>query len=241
GGGGGAGARPEPAPPPAGRRGGRGLAPAARHWQVDEKQGELLRMATANSERLLHLINDILDFSKLQAASLPMSFAPGILPQVIRSSASNLSHLAMERGIQLALEMPNDVPLVIMDEQRMGQVVTNLLSNALKFSPRGSTVTIAVKVSEASLHVWVRDEGEGIAPKDMSRLFQKFSQLDSSTTRKAGGTGLGLVITKGIIEAHGGRIWVESEIGQGSSFHFTLPLSGPDADRVETTELKSAA
>ena len=212
-----------------------------RHWQVDEKQSELLRMATANSERLLHLINDILDFSKLQAASLPMSFAPGLLPQVIRASAGNLSHLAGERGIQLGLEMPNDVPLVIMDEQRIGQVVTNLLSNALKFSPRGSTVTVSVKVEEQALHVSVRDEGEGIAPKDMSRLFQKFSQLDSSTTRKAGGTGLGLVITKGIVEAHGGRIWVESELGLGSAFHFTLPLSGPETGSEETTELKTVA
>jgi signal transduction histidine kinase/DNA-binding response OmpR family regulator len=212
-----------------------------RHWQVDEKQGELLRMATANSERLLHLINDILDFSKLQSASLPMSFAPGLLPQVIRASAGNLSHLAGERGIQLGLELPNDVPLVIMDEQRMGQVVTNLLSNALKFSPRGSTVTVSVKVEEQALHVSVCDEGEGIAPKDMSRLFQKFSQLDSSTTRKAGGTGLGLVITKGIVEAHGGRIWVESEIGLGSAFHFTLPLSGPNAGHEETKELRAAA
>jgi signal transduction histidine kinase len=212
-----------------------------RHWQVDEKQGELLRMATANSERLLHLINDILDFSKLQSASLPMSFAPGLLPQVIRASAGNLSHLAGERGIQLGLEMPNDAPLVIMDEQRIGQVVTNLLSNALKFSPRGSTVTVTVKVEEQALHVSVKDEGEGIAPKDMSRLFQKFSQLDSSTTRKAGGTGLGLVITKGIVEAHGGRIWVESEIGLGSAFHFTLPLSGPDSGKEETTELRTTA
>jgi len=212
-----------------------------RHWQVDDKQGELLRMATANSERLLHLINDILDFSKLQSASLPMSFAPGLLPQVIRSSASNLSHLAGERGIQLGLEMPNDVPLVIMDEQRIGQVVTNLLSNALKFSPRGSTVTVTVRVTDKALHVCVRDEGEGIAPKDMSRLFQKFSQLDSSTTRKAGGTGLGLVITKGIVEAHGGRIWVESEVGQGSAFNFTLPLSGPESESELPIEAPAAA
>jgi len=213
-----------------------------RHWQVDDKQSELLRMATANSERLLHLINDILDFSKLQSASLPMSFAPGLLPQVIRSSASNLSHLAGERGIQLGIEMPNDVPLVIMDEQRIGQVVTNLLSNALKFSPRGSTVTVTVRVTDQSLHVCVKDEGEGIAPKDMSRLFQKFSQLDSSTTRKAGGTGLGLVITKGIVEAHGGRIWVESEVGQGSSFNFTLPLSGPGSEsELAGTETPAAA
>ena len=198
-----------------------------RHWQVDDKQGELLRMATANSERLLHLINDILDFSKLQSASLPMSFAPGVLPQVVRSSAGNLSHLAGERGIQLVLEMPGDLPMVIMDEQRIGQVITNLLSNALKFSPRGSTVTVSAKTADQGVSVSVRDEGEGIAPKDMSRLFQKFSQLDTSTTRKAGGTGLGLVITKGIVEGHGGKIWVESEVGQGSVFWFTLPLSGP--------------
>src|SRR5262249_61938191 len=163
--------------------------------------------------RLGERMREMRDVWERRGSALPMSVAPGVLAQVIRASAGYLSDLAGERGIQLGLELPNDVPLVIMDEQRIGQVVTNLLSNALKFSPRGSTVTVSVKVEEQALHVTVRDEGEGIAPKDMSRLFQKFSQLDSSTTRKAGGTGLGLVITKGIVEAHGGRIWVESEIG----------------------------
>jgi signal transduction histidine kinase/DNA-binding response OmpR family regulator len=198
-----------------------------RNWKLDEKQAQLLSMATANTERLLRLINDILDFSKLQSASLPMSFAPGNLLPVVRSAGDNLAHLLSEREVHLVLELPEDLPTVIMDEHRIGQLLTNLLSNAIKFSPRGASVTVTASAAEHELVVRVADQGEGIAPRDMPKLFRKFSQLDSSTTRKAGGTGLGLVICKGIAEAHGGRIWVESELGKGSTFSFALPLAGP--------------
>ena len=207
-----------------------------RHCPLDEKQAQLVQMGNANTERLLRLINDILDFSKLQSASLPMTFAAGYLPPVARAAAANLAPLAAERGVELVLDLPDDLPLVIMDEHRIGQVVTNLLSNALKFSPSGAPVTVTARADERELTVAVRDQGDGIAAADMPRLFRKFSQLDSSSTRRVGGTGLGLVICKGIVESHGGRIWVESELGKGSVFCFALPLAGPRADAAEEPE-----
>ncbi len=204
-----------------------------RHWQLEEKQAQLVDMATANAERLLRLINDILDFSKLQSANLPMTFAAGHLPPVARTAAANLAPLVGERGVELVLELPEDLPLVIMDEHRIGQVVTNLLSNAIKFSPPGAPVTVAARADDREIVIEVRDQGEGIAAQDMPRLFRKFSQLDSSSTRRVGGTGLGLAICKGIVESHGGRVWVESELGKGSVFCFALPLSGPRLGAAE--------
>lgn len=210
-----------------------------RYWQVDDKQAQLLGMASANAERLLRLINDILDFSKLQSASLPMSFAPGCLSQIVRSATENLATLVSERGVQIVLEVSDELPVVLMDEHRVGQVVTNLLSNAIKFSPPAAQVTVTAKAHEREIVIQVSDQGEGIAPKDISKLFQKFTQLDTSSTRKAGGTGLGLAICKGIIDAHGGRIWVESETGKGSVFSFSLPLAGPP-EPAEGAKLETA-
>jgi signal transduction histidine kinase/DNA-binding response OmpR family regulator len=212
-----------------------------RYWQVDDKQAQLLTMAQSNAERLLRLINDILDFSKLQSANLPMSFAAGHLAQVVEAAADNLQPLLEERGVRISVQLAPDLPLLILDEHRVGQVLLNLLSNAVKFSPKGATVTVAAAIAGDDVVVTVRDEGEGIAPKDLPRLFQKFSQLDSSSTRRAGGTGLGLAICKGIVEAHGGRIWVESEVGAGSTFHFALPLGGPRTEDPLSRELAELA
>src|SRR5207249_5935423 len=116
------------------------------------------------------------------------------------------------------------------------QVITNLLSNAIKFSPHGGRIEVGAAPGDGAARVFVRDHGEGIAPEDLPKLFRKFTQVDSSHTRKAGGTGLGLVICKGIVEQHGGRIWVESTRGEGSTFYFTLPY----ADRATASGAASA-
>ena len=194
------------------------------YWQVPPPQSQLLKNSQTNAQRLLRLINDILDFSKLEASKLPMTKSPNSVGDVVRSAAETLHTLLGEHGIALELSVPQDLPLADMDENRIAQVVTNLISNAVKFSPSGSTIEVAVAVDGPNARVSVRDHGEGIRPEDLPKLFRKFSQLDSSSTRKAGGTGLGLAICKGLVEAHGGRIWVESEFGSGSTFHFTLPL-----------------
>ena len=133
--------------------------------------------------------------------------------------------LLEERKIKLHIDVPASLPEGLLDANRITQVVTNLLSNAIKFSPPGGNVRIAATASTDVLRVAVRDHGDGIEAKDLPRLFKKFQQIDSGSTRKVGGTGLGLVISKGIIEQHGGRIGVESVPGEGSTFWFTLPVA----------------
>ncbi len=200
-----------------------------RFWQLNAQQSQFLKSATTNSHRLLHLINDILDFSKLENASLPMTRSPNELSEVIRQTAENLSRLFEERELNLKLDLADDLPPAEIDEQRIAQVLTNLISNAIKFSPPGAPVEVTVRHEEGQAVVRVRDHGEGIRREDIPRLFKKFSQLDSRSTRKVGGTGLGLAICKGIVEAHGGQIWAESEPGEGSTFVFTLPLAADPA------------
>jgi len=195
-----------------------------RFWKLEPQQAKFLTAASTNSNRLLHLINDILDFSKLENASLPMTRSPNELGEVIRQAAENLRRLFEEREINLDIAIAEDLPLAEIDEQRIAQVLTNLISNAIKFSPAGAPVEVSVTHDGTVATVRVRDCGEGIRREDMPKLFKKFSQLDSKSTRKAGGTGLGLAISRGLIEAHGGKIWAESEPGQGSTFVFTLPL-----------------
>jgi signal transduction histidine kinase/DNA-binding response OmpR family regulator len=196
-----------------------------RYFRNTEQQAKLLTIAHANAERLLVLINDILDFSKLESASLPMNLERQRLEPVVHQGAHNLRTMMEERRIHLEIVLAPDLPDLLIDSSRVAQVLTNLLSNATKFSPVGGRIEISAEVWEDGVRVGVRDHGEGIAPLDLPKLFRKFSQVDSSATRKAGGTGLGLVISKGIVEQHGGKIWVESTPGEGSTFYFTLPLA----------------
>jgi signal transduction histidine kinase len=207
-----------------------------RYFQNNEQQVKLLTIAHANAERMLLLINDILDFSKLESASLPMTIERQRLEPVVRQAAHNLRMLIEERRIQLELELPADLPDTLIDAHRIAQVLTNLLSNAIKFSPAGGRIEVAVRPYGKALRVEVRDHGEGIASKDVPKLFRKFQQIDSGATRKVGGTGLGLVICKGIVEQHGGQVGVESEPGVGSTFWFTIP-----AAEAQVSELHGAA
>jgi signal transduction histidine kinase len=155
-----------------------------------------------------------------------MSMERQRLEPIVQQAASNLRTLIEERRIHLDVVFGEGLPELMIDANRVAQVLTNLLSNAIKFSPVGGRIGISAEPWEESVRVGVRDHGEGIAPADLPKLFRKFSQIDSSATRKAGGTGLGLVICKGIVEQHGGRIWVESLPGVGSTFFFTLPAAG---------------
>ncbi len=196
-----------------------------RYFQNNDQQGKLLTIAHANAERLLLLINDILDFSKLESASLPMTIERQRLEPVILQAGQHLRTLIEERRIKLEFEWSEDLPDVLLDAHRITQVVTNLLSNAIKFSPIEGGIQVRARAGEGVVRVEIVDHGEGIAARDLPKLFRKFQQVDSSSTRKVGGTGLGLVISKGIVEQHGGLIGVESEVGSGSTFWFTLPIA----------------
>ena len=190
-------------------------------------QKELLSISQANTERLISLINDILDFSKLESSRLSLSMEPIEVGHVLVEAVENIRNLAAMKGIEVNVRVDPSTGVVEADPMRIGQVATNLIGNAIKFSPEKGTIEVFASGDSGTVTISVKDFGKGIAQRDMSRLFQRFAQLDSSTTRKAGGTGLGLVISKGIVEQHGGKIWVESALGQGSTFSFSLPRVRP--------------
>ena len=147
---------------------------------------------------------------------------PTAYPPLVADALEHMRPLAAQAGVQLSSEVDVAATLVI-DGPRIGQVLTNLVSNAIKFSPAGKTVSIRAFQREDAVVTEVEDEGEGLRPEDIVRLFQRFGQLDMSKTRRAGGAGLGLAICKALVEAHGGEIGVSSTLGAGSTFWFTLP------------------
>lgn len=190
-------------------------------------QKELLGICQANTQRLISLINDILDFSKLESSRLSLNFEQMDVGRVLVEAVENIRSLAGSRGVELDLKIDPSAGAVEADPMRVGQVATNLIGNAIKFSPEKGRIEVFASGDSSTVTVSVKDYGRGIAQRDINRLFQRFAQLDSSTTRKAGGTGLGLVISKGIVEQHGGKIWVESALGRGSTFSFSLPRLRP--------------
>jgi signal transduction histidine kinase/DNA-binding response OmpR family regulator len=198
-----------------------------KYFQVEAPQKDLLSICRDNVNRLEVLINDILDFSKLESSRLSSNFVPTSLASLTESAVLSISNLAKRRQIRIVTEIAPDLPAIAVDELRITQVINNLVSNAIKFSASESEIRILACVWEDGVRVEIRDSGIGIPPEDLPKLFIRFRQLDSSSTRKAGGTGLGLTISKGIVEEHGGRIWAESVPGQGSSFFFWLPTRVP--------------
>lgn len=191
----------------------------------DEEHRMLLQIALNNCERLVRIINDILDVSKIESGNLTLRKKPVHVGELIRQSIEVVGNAARSANVTLALNLPNDIRPVMVDPDRIVQALVNLLSNAVKFAPAHSTVTIVVTGSEHMVTIAVSDQGEGIAPENLNRLFQKFQQVDSSSSRRKGGTGLGLAITKALVEQHGGRIFVDSELNKGTRFSFTIPTA----------------
>lgn len=184
---------------------------------------ELVQIARANAERLIRLINDMLDLHKIQAGRLDHRPSRVAIPGLVVSAVDGVRALALEAGVAQRIDVVFEGPIVG-DEDRLVQVLTNLLSNAIKFTPRGGVVTVKVEPAGADfVRFWVIDHGSGIEAGQIPRLFQRFQQVDSSSTRATGGTGLGLAICKAIVERHGGSIGVESTVGEGSRFWFDLP------------------
>jgi signal transduction histidine kinase/DNA-binding response OmpR family regulator/HPt (histidine-containing phosphotransfer) domain-containing protein len=193
--------------------------------QLDKKQRSYLEKVHSAANNLLGIINDILDFSKIEAGKLSMEQLDFDLEEVMSNFANLMGIKAEEKGVELVFSIAPDTPLQLVgDPLRLGQVLINLGNNAVKFTERGEIIIGVEQVAQADasveLHFWVRDTGIGLTEEQCRKLFQSFSQADSSTTRKYGGTGLGLAISKTLVEMMGGRIWVESVPGQGSTFHF---------------------
>jgi PAS domain S-box-containing protein len=191
-----------------------------------DEAADTVRIARSNTDRLVRLINDILDLEKIEAGKLELRRGSVSVKQICDEAIAGVRSAATEAGVDVTLEVPENLADLIGDEDRLVQVLTNLVSNAIKFSPRGGPVEVrAVPDAGGSVRISVRDEGPGIAPAELHKLFGKFQQLDSSDTRKKGGSGLGLAISKAIIEQHDGTIGVLSRPGEGSTFWFDLLLS----------------
>jgi signal transduction histidine kinase len=193
------------------------------YGEPSEKMLGILKRLEANGRHLLGLINDVLDLSKIEAGQLVLELSDYCVQDIAQTVRSTLEPLAADKKLAFKLELAPDLPPGHGDGRRLTQVLINLVSNAIKFTDAGE-VAIKADANNGSFYVSVRDTGPGISAADQAKLFQEFQQADNAITKKKGGTGLGLAISKRIIEMHGGRIWVESQPGQGSTFTFTLPV-----------------
>jgi signal transduction histidine kinase len=193
------------------------------YGEVPEKIRDVVGRLAQSGSHLLGLINDVLDFSKIEAGQLTLSLHDYSMKDVIQAALAAVESLAAEKKLRLNSALSPDLPLGKGDQQRLVQVLLNLVGNAIKFTEAGE-VKVQAAAADGVFVVSVCDTGPGISPADQQRIFQEFQQGDSSNTRRKGGTGLGLSIAKRIIEMHGGRMWVESVPGEGSTFRFELPV-----------------
>jgi len=199
--------------------------------EIGDEERQLLKMAERSAESLLRIISDVLDFSRLEAGMMTFEQELFLIPEVIRSAIEVVSLTAREKGLVLSWKVEDSVPQQVRgDEGRLRQVLVNILGNAVKFTDEGRIEVFARRLEDTEpsgsgfVLFSVRDTGMGIPADQIDNIFGKFTQVDSSVTRSYGGTGLGLALSRQIVEKLGGRIWVESSIGAGSTFHFTFPL-----------------
>jgi len=189
---------------------------------LNEKQDEYLKDIYSSGQHLLSLINDILDLSKIEAGRMELEVTDFDLPAAIDNALILVRERANRRGITLGRAIDDRVGTVRGDERKVKQVLLNLLSNALKFTPEGGRIDVRAAMSDGMAEISVADTGVGIAPEDQEAIFEEFRQVGTAD-KKVEGTGLGLALSRKFIELHGGRIWVQSEPGKGSTFSFTLP------------------
>jgi signal transduction histidine kinase len=193
------------------------------YGEISDRMRAVLTRVQHSGRHLLGLINDVLDISKIEAGQLTLSLADYSIRNVVQSVSAAVEPLVREKQLGFKSEVPADLPPGRGDERRLTQVLLNLVSNAIKFTEVGQ-ITINASAADGAFIFSVRDTGPGIDPADQERIFEEFQQADSSITKKKGGTGLGLAIARRVIEMHGGRIWIESRIGNGATFFFTVPV-----------------
>jgi signal transduction histidine kinase len=201
-----------------------GLQTLERAGELNETQAELLNLSIQGGQTLLGMVNDLLDISKLEDGSLKLEYTDVCVPSLVEQALRQVAPLAAEKGLTLRRDLPAGPLSLRADPEKLVRTLVNLLGNAIKFTPPGGEVCLRVdRSAPESLRFQVSDTGEGIPVEAFERIFEKFGQVE---TRKAGrkmSTGLGLTFCKMVVEAHGGRIWVESKLGQGSTFSFTIP------------------
>jgi signal transduction histidine kinase len=191
--------------------------------ELNEKQEEYLKDIHASGQHLLSLINDILDLSKIEAGRMELELTDFHLPTALDSALALIRERAGRRGIALHLSVDDRLSQIRADERKVRQVVLNLLSNAIKFTPDGGRIDVGAVPRDGFVEVAVSDTGVGIAPEDQEAVFEEFRQVGTAD-KKVEGTGLGLTLCRKFIELHGGKIWVKSQLGQGSTFTFMVPV-----------------
>ena len=196
--------------------------------QLPPRTAERIAKIEVETGHLVQMVNELLDLSRIESGSTALILHDVDLTRLAHSTVERLSLFAERQGVRLVVDAEGVPPHVRGDDERLGQVLLNLLHNAVKFSPAGAEVVVRVAASEHEAVVMVRDHGPGIPLAVLPRVFERFYKGDRARTHGVGGTGLGLSIARHVVEAHGGRIWVESEEGIGSTFAFALPLTGPD-------------
>jgi two-component system phosphate regulon sensor histidine kinase PhoR len=171
------------------------------------------------------MVNELLDLSRIESGTVRLLLDDVDLVKLARTTAERLRLFAERQGLRIDLDLPDHVSPVRGDEDRLGQVLVNLLHNAVKFSPNGGRLVVGVREDPGEVRVWVGDPGIGVPRADLARIFERFYKVDRARVRGRGGTGLGLSIARHVVESHGGRIWAESEEGLGSTFIFTVPVA----------------
>ncbi|MDO8885393.1 response regulator [Candidatus Oleimmundimicrobium sp.] len=191
---------------------------------VNQTQREFLSIVKQNNDRLVVLINDLLDISKIESGRVHLRIKSYNLAEILAEVVNTFKTLANQKKQIIKLRISKNLPKIAADRDKMSQVMANLISNAIKYTPTGGTIKIGTKRNDSRVEIYVTDTGIGVSPEDQKNLFTKFFRVDNSLTREIGGTGLGLSICKKIIELHGGKIWVDSELGKGSTFTLSIPI-----------------
>ncbi len=194
------------------------------YGDVPEKAQGVLERVQANGRHLLGLINDVLDLSKIEAGQLVLAMEEYSVTDMVATVLSATESLARAKNLKLGSDVPAGLPTGTGDARRLTQVLLNLVGNAIKFTDQGS-IEVRAAQADGRFELSVVDTGFGIAPEDQAKIFEEFQQVDNTSTRKKGGTGLGLSISRRIVELHGGRITVESDVGKGSTFKVTVPIN----------------
>jgi signal transduction histidine kinase len=202
--------------------------------QINEMQANFLSTIRSNVERMSALVSDLNDNAKIEANRLRLEFKPVEVPEIVDDVLRSTKRQIEDKHQSIELKLSTSLPLVWADRLRVGQVLTNLISNAHKYTPEGGQIVVGAEVTNNQwdlegakrvVHVWVRDNGIGINIEDQTKIFQKFFRSDDSKAREVPGTGLGLNITKSLVEMQGGRIWFDSQFRAGTTFHFTIPVA----------------
>jgi signal transduction histidine kinase len=200
---------------------------------VERPDPETLQVMLAQSERLGRLVDQLLDLSRLESGDVPLHREEVALAPLVSQVLSEIEVAGAGRTVELERAVPDDLPAVYADRERIHQVLFNLLDNAVRFTPAGGRVTVSADRHDGSVDVHVADTGPGIPPEHLPRLFERFYRADPARSQKEGGTGIGLAIARSVVEAHGGRIWADSSPGQGSVFTFELPVAPATETRRE--------